>query len=259
MDPDLRARPARNQHSSQEAQVGPARTTHVVWPLPEDSEWLQATSTLIASLNLPTPQTAPPDVTYEPPTNAAITAAVKDAAAHTAHRLHGNEPTLSGRKRARHGGPRPRTPSLDPFKQVFLQSPKYDDDRPQPARYLAAGAPVALPIAMLRSGHLHPLPTDVTPPLHARTSYCPHCNACISIFGQEPPIAELPWLQICHELMHCTAGTLYNRKPALHAFVRFLTDLCTAEPPEWVDATCLIRHYLLQCAEPDVSLILPEE
>ena len=94
-----------------------------MWPLPEDSEWPQATSTLIASLNLPTPQTAPPDVAYDPPTNATITAAVKDAAAHTAHRLHGNEPTLSGRKRARHGGPCPAPPPSTP-------STKYSFSRP---------------------------------------------------------------------------------------------------------------------------------
>ena len=142
-------------------------------------------------------------------------AAMRAASLRT-YAAHGHPPRRVGR-RAAPGDSSPRqSPSLDPFRTVLTPLRVGDDGRCAPAPYLALPASLALPIAMLRSGHLMPLPGDDTPPPPTGDAHCPYCGDHVSRDGQEPPVRELPWLHICHQLLRCQADALAPRvRPCL--------------------------------------------
>ena len=252
VDPALKdARPPRSGSVAAPANAG----TTVVWPLPPRHPWMDITDKLLDALGLHTPHTVADNEAYEPPSNAAITGAVRTAAAKALRSKHGRSVTLSGRKRTRASTSQAQQQLFDPYELIFLQSPRFDDGRPRAAPYLAAGAPVALPMAMLRSGHLHPLPEDSTPPTHLPDADCSYCGEHVALDGREPPAEMVPWLHVCHQLLRCGADDLVVRKTALYAFVQVLNGLCESENDEWLQMMAPLRHYLACCAQPGVHMM----
>ena len=139
-----------------------------------------------------------------------------------AYATHGPAVSAAGCKRTRSQTAASRGPALDPFRAVFSQDGS--DPKPAPAGYLRARPRDALPIAMLRSGHVWPLDDDPSEPPPASPD-CPHCVVCVSRDGQAPHPQELPWLHVCHVLLRCAAPSQGPRALALLAFHHDLTEL----------------------------------
>ena len=121
--------------------------------------------------------------------------------------------------------------------------------------YLAAGAPVALPMAMLRSGHLHPSPEDPSQPTHLPDADCPYCGEHVALDSREPPAEMVPWLQVCHQLLRCGADVLVVRETAMYAFLQVRSGLCESENDEWLQMMAPLRHYLACCAQPGAHML----
>jgi hypothetical protein len=213
---------------------------------------MNVTDKLLDTLSLPTPQTVADNKAYEPPSNAAITGAVRTAAAKALRSKHGRTVTLSGRKRTRASTAQAQQQLYDPYEFIHLQSARFDDGRPCAAPYLAAGAPVALSMAILRSSHLHPLPDDLS---HLPDADCSYCGEHVALDSREPPAEMVPWLQVCDQLLRCGADSVVVRKAALYVFLQVLNGLCESENNEWLQMMAPLRHYLACCAQPGARMM----
>jgi hypothetical protein len=237
IDPLLRSRVA----SAPNLQAPPPAPT--IWPLPPAHPWLRATDDLLRNMNLPGAGGPPLGPTFQAPTRHDITAAAQRKAALHAYTAHGNPPRLTGRRRTRASMASGAPASLDGFKSVFAGALRASSARLRPAWYLTQPPAVALPSAMLRSGHLFPLDGDQAPPPHPASTDYPFCGDDVSRDGQEPPLRELPWLRICHVLLQCESPAQLARVDALFGFCDSM-DLLPGLPPAYATHVRLLTRCL---------------
>jgi hypothetical protein len=120
-----------------------------------------------------------------------------------------------GRRRARSGQAHAPLPMLDGISTVLQRTLCGPDGRRRLAWYLSQPALFALPLAMLRSGHLIPMSRDTTPPPAGGDSYCPLLPGPCVARRAVPARARVPWLRTCHVLLSCSSSQQLARLQAL--------------------------------------------